>query len=373
MNFQKTFAFKFKTAIRLLVMVGIRRVRVIWNSHTIEESLQGNATPLEAAAYLTLQNLPRLKKRKRVDAKLRKYIKKGYIRRGVLANGYPDPVPEQTQLFDAENQKESTVSNKDMASLIEEVNTIETDLLRQDYDLDVDDGDYEYDDRPLFLYGLLTGAILTALVPLWFWLSPQILQMPLVKTEQYSPQVIQVAAARGQDCARSRDLYSQLYCGELWRKELSARVEQHYTDLLAVSTAIDSMHKQTGFEVAQPLARRVQGTHQAWQLLLEESCNTAAAVENLGAKRGNRYLDCIHGQLLARESEIREQLNYLRGLGWHEEADDALNNELIAIRNMAASQPPAESPGESADSEATEPEAADPAPEAVPPVPSDSP
>jgi len=106
-----------------------------------------------------------------------------------------------------------------------------------------------------------------------------------------------------------------------------------------VSTAIDNMQRATGFELEHPLALRVQRAHQNWQAHVESSCNTGSAITNLGSQRSNQYLDCVHQHLQAREKEIREQLTFLRGLGWEEEAADALNNELIAIRNMVATQP----------------------------------
>lgn len=355
MNFLNLLAYKFRVLLRLTMLTGIRQIRASWSSNTVNESYQGQATPLEAAAFLTLQNIPRLKNRKLVDHRLRKHIKHGNIRRGVLANGYPELEPQQPGLFESESQaaEPQQATTRDLASLIEEVDNKETQLLAQYAEYDTDDEDYVYDDRPLFLYGLLTGALLTALIPLWMWLSPDYLQFPLKQTERYSPQVIKVAAARGQDCARSIDLYSQLFCGELWRKELSARVEQNYTDLLAVSSAIDDLHRQSGFEVAEPLAARVQRTQEIWLVHLEESCNTAAAVENLGVKRSNRYLECVHSELIARETETREQLNYLRSLGWQEQADDVLNNELIAIRNMAATQAPDKQPDDESKTDET--------------------
>ncbi len=361
MTLIRPLAFKSRTLFRLMLLIGMRQLRMTWNGHTVSESFQGQATPLEAAAFLTLQNIPRLKNRKRVDAKLRRYIKQGAIRRGVLANGYPEIAPQQSSLFEGEATQPAAqqATAQDLVSLIEEVNSAESQLLNQYSEYDTDDDEYEYDDRPLFLYGLLTGTLLTALVPLWMWLAPTLSEGGFTAKVKYSPQVIKVAAARGQDCARSIDLYSQLYCGELWRKELSARVEQNYIDLLAVSSAIDSMHRQSGFEVAQPLAARIQRTQTTWQQHLEQVCNTAAAIENLGAKRSNLYLECIHEKLLAREAETRGQLNYLRSLGWQEQADDVLTNELIAIRNMAASKAKTEASDTSPETQAETETAAD--------------
>ncbi len=346
MVFFESVTYKIRALIRLLILVGIHQVRMTWNGKTIIESSQGKATPLEAAAYLTLQNIPRLKNRKNIDHKLRKHIKRGDIRRGVLANGYPEFSPLQPSLFDSEPQQElldESSAAEDLVTLVEEINEAETELLTQysEYD-DDDDDEYEYGHAPLFLYGFLSAALIAGLIPLWMWLSPSISEFTLKSEDKYSPQVIKVAAARGQDCARSVDLYSQLYCGELWRKELSSRVERNYIDLLAVSSAIDNLHKQSGFEVDQPLAQRIEHTQNTWATHLEALCNTAAAVENLGAQRSNKYLDCINTHLIAREQETREQLNHLRSLGWQEQADDVLNNELIAIRNMAASKLPAD-------------------------------
>lgn len=339
--------FMIATAGRLALLVGIRHVRQCWNGHTVSESFEGNATPLEAAAFLTLQNIPRLKKRRHIDRKLRKFIQRGVIRRGVLANGYPEPEPQQVALFSNEEtepgtHQPGTADTKELASLIEEVTAEEQQILAHEAGILLDDDDYydeEYETGPRFLYGFLTGTALVALIPLVMWGRSEFQTMPIMQQDHYSPNVIKVAAASGQDCTRAKDLYSQLYCGELWRKELTTRVEQTYADLLAVSTAIDDMQRKAGLAVDKPLADSVTRAHTHWLAHMETTCTTSAAVINLGTHRGNQYLDCVHKQLLTRESDIRGQLNYLRGLGWHKEASEVLNNELIAIRNLHAVNP----------------------------------
>lgn len=340
------YLFKLHTAFRLALMVGIKQLSLTWDRRTLLECYEGHASAMEAAAFLTVQNMPRLKQRRGIDRKLRVLIQNGYIRKGVLANGYPDPnllAPEedkQSQLPFEELPEPAEPETLDvLISNIDSRDTAERDLGILD---SFDDDEFE-DEIPYapggFYKGMALGAVIALIIPLAIWLKPQYLELAGKNSERYSPQVIKVAASRGQDCARSDDLYSQLFCGELWRKELSARVEQTYIDLLAVSAAVDHMQGETGFSVSEPLAGRVRNTHRLWEKHAEARCNTAAAVESLGVKRSNLYLGCIHKELLAREKEAREQLNYLRSLGWHEQADDALNNELIAIRNMAASEP----------------------------------
>lgn len=364
------YLYQLQTAFRLVMMVGIKQLSLAWDRRTLAECQEGHASALEAAAYLTVQNMPRLRQRRGIDRKLRQLIQNGYIRKGVLANGYPDPnllVPEDDQ-----QQSELPFEELPEPAEPETLDVLISNIDHQETataDLEILDGlgEEDGDDTPLpasggFYKGVLIGAGAALVIPAAIWLKPQYLNMTGQNTERYSPQVIKVAASRGQDCARSDDLYSQLFCGELWRKELSARVEQTYIDLLAVSAAVDQMQGETGFSVSEPLATRVRNTHHLWEKHAEARCNTAAAVESLGVKRSNLYLDCIHKELLAREKEARGQLNYLRSLGWHEQADDALNNELIAIRNMAASQPKPKTADEDAQGKGEEPAASQTAP-----------
>ena len=86
MSFLQAYKFRFLTAIRLALMIGPRQIALSWDNHTLAEIFEGKASPLEAAAFLAVQNMPRLKRRKTIDKKLRQLIQSGRIRKGVLAN-----------------------------------------------------------------------------------------------------------------------------------------------------------------------------------------------------------------------------------------------------------------------------------------------